>query len=127
LWIISQFLIKYIINAKKNIKKSDSKVKNKRITLNDQDKIKWFDRAVKFQLDGLIFLTMKSRKSNGAKWAIEDWSNPSKIKVLNSNMEWEDELPKAKRDEAFLIRTRFDFESALMMYEQYKMFTMEPA
>ena len=54
--------------------------------INDQDKIKWFDCAVKFQLDGLVFLTMKSRKSDGAKWAIEDWTKPSKIKVLNSNM-----------------------------------------
>ncbi|MFH1197478.1 MAG: hypothetical protein V1720_17390 [bacterium] len=62
---------------------------------------------------------MKSRKSTGGSWAIEDMTTG---KVLNSNMEWEEELPKAKRDEAFLIRTRFDFDSAAAMYEQYKMF-----
>lgn len=89
--------------------------------LSDKEKIQWFDRAVKFQLDGLIFLVMKSRKSTGASWAIEDMSTG---KVLNSNMEWEDELPKAKRDEAFMIRTRFDFDSAAAMYEQYKMFSV---
>lgn len=87
--------------------------------MSDQEKIKWFERAAKFQLDGLIFLTMKSRKNNGGLWAIED---PAKNKVLNSNMEWEDELPKVKRDEAFIIRTRFDFDTAVSMYDQYKMF-----
>ena len=87
--------------------------------LSDQDKIKWFDCAVKFQLDGLIFLVMKSRKAGAEAWAIE---NMSTGKVLNSNMEWEDELPLAKRDESYLIRTRFDFDTTLVMYEQYKMF-----
>lgn len=92
--------------------------------LNDQDKIKWFDTAVKFQIDGLIFLTMKSRKKDKCSWAIEDQKNN---KVLNSNMEWEDEVPLSQRNEAFLIRTRFDFDTAVSMYEQYKMFTQEPA
>lgn len=92
--------------------------------LSEQDKIKWFDIAVKFQIEGLIFLTMKSRKKDKCFWAIEDMKNN---KVLNSNMEWEDEVPSAKRDEAFLIRTRFDFDTAVSMYEQYKMFTQEPA
>lgn len=92
--------------------------------LSEQEKIKWFDRAVKFQLDGLIFLTMKSRKNGSSSWAIEEVTNH---KVLNSNMEWEDELPKAKRDEAFLIRTRFDFDTAITMYEQYKMFALQEA
>ena len=92
--------------------------------LSDQEKIKWFDRAVKFQLDGLIFLSMKSRKNGSSSWAIEEVTNH---KVLNSNMEWEDEPPKAKRDEAFLIRTRFDFDTAITMYEQYKMFALQEA
>ncbi len=92
--------------------------------LNDQEKIKWFDTAVKFQIDGLVFLTMKSRKKEKCSWAIEDLRNG---KVLNSNMEWEDELPSPQRNEAFLIRTRFDFDTAVSMYEQYKMFTQEPA
>ncbi len=91
--------------------------------LNDQEKIKWFDLAVKFQIDGLVFLTMKSRKNGKCSWAIEEMKTN---KVLNSNMEWEEEAPLAKRDEAFLIRTRFDFDTAVSMYEQYKMFTQEP-
>ena len=87
--------------------------------LSDQDKIKWFDSAVKFQIDGMIFLVMKSRKNEASSWAIEDAKTS---KVLNSNMEWEDERPLAQRDEAYMIRTRFDFDSAVAMFEQYKMF-----
>ncbi len=87
--------------------------------MTDADKIKWFDRCVKFQLSGLIFLEMKSRKNKVGVWVIEDTKNNT---VLNSNMEWETEPPLTKRDEAFLIRTRFDLETAITMYEQYKMF-----
>ena len=87
--------------------------------LSDQEKIQWFDKAVKFQLEGLVFLVVKSRKNGACSWAIEDMA---KHKILNSNMEWEDELPLAKRDEAYMIRTRFDFDTALTMFEQYKMF-----
>lgn len=87
--------------------------------MTDADKIKWFDRSVKFQLSGLIFLEMKSRKNGVGVWVIEDTKNNT---VLNSNMEWEPEPPLAKRDEAFLIRTRFDLETAITMYDQYKMF-----
>ena len=87
--------------------------------MTDAEKIKWFDRSVKFQLSGLIFMEMKSRKNGVGVWVIEDTKNNS---VLNSNMEWEPEPPLAKRDEAFLIRTRFDLETAITMYEQYKMF-----
>ena len=86
--------------------------------LSDEGKIKWFDLAVKFQLQGLIFLTMKSRQLSGAKWAIEDLSNH---KVLNSNLEWEDERPLKDRDESYMIRTRFDFDTAMALYDQYKM------
>ena len=89
--------------------------------LSDQDKIKWFDCAVKFQLEGLIFLVMKSRKAGSAAWAIE---NMMTGRVLNSNMEWELELPKSQRNEAFLIRTRFDLETAMSLFEQYKMFAV---
>ena len=46
-------------------------------------------------------------------------------KVLNSNMEWEFDLPVSQRNEAFLIRTRFDLETALSVYEQYKMFAVQ--
>ena len=92
------------------------------IMLSDQDKIKWFDCAVKFQLDGLLFLVMKSRKAGSSAWAIEDMETG---KVLNSNMEWEEEVPLSKRNEAYLIRTRFDFDTALVMYEQFKMFAAE--
>ncbi|NOX17928.1 MAG: hypothetical protein GXO87_06565 [Chlorobi bacterium] len=84
-----------------------------------EEKAKWFDAGVKFQVEGMIFLVMKSRQTGEGKWAIEDFEAK---KVLNSNMEWEDEPPTAQRDEAFLIRTRFDFDSAVAMYQQYKMF-----
>jgi hypothetical protein len=87
--------------------------------LNDTDKIKWFDDAVKFQLDGTIYLVLKSRKEGIGAWAIEDISSHN---VLNSNMEWEKELPLSKRDQPYLIRTRFEFEAAVNMYEQFKMF-----
>jgi len=87
--------------------------------MTNDEKVKWFERCVKFQLDGLIFLEMKSRKNGVGVWVIEDGKNHT---VLNSNMEWESEPLPAKRDEAFLIRTRFDLESAFTMYEQYKMF-----
>ena len=90
--------------------------------MTDQDKINWFDKAVKFQIEGLIFIIMKSRKTSGCFWAIEDMTSG---KVLNSNMEWEIEPPKSQRNEAFLIRTRFDLETALTMYEQYKMFAVQ--
>jgi hypothetical protein len=90
--------------------------------LTDEDKITWFDKAVKFQIEGLIFVVMKSRKSSGCSWAIEDITSG---KVLNSNMEWEMELPKSQRNEAYLIRTRFDLETAINMYEQYKMFAVQ--
>lgn len=84
----------------------------------DEEKIKWFELAVKFQLQGLIFLTMKSRKPSGAKWAIEDLSTH---KILNSNLEWEEERPLQQRDESYMIRTRFDFDTATALYDQYKM------
>ena len=87
--------------------------------LSDQEKIQWFNKAVKFQLEGLVFLVVKSRKNGVCSWAIEDMS---KHKILNSNMEWEDEPPLAKRDEGYMIRTRFDFDTAITMFEQYKMF-----
>lgn len=87
--------------------------------LSEQEKIQWFDKAVKFQIEGLVFLVMKSRKSGQASWAIEDMLTH---KILNSNMEWEEELPLAKRDQSYLIRTRFDFDTAITMFEQYKMF-----
>lgn len=87
--------------------------------MTDAEKVKWFDRSVKFQLSGLIFLEMKSRKNKAGVWVIED---SKKNTVLNSNMEWEPEPIPEKRDEAFLIRTRFDLETAITMYDQYKMF-----
>ena len=88
--------------------------------MSDEEKIKWFDKAVKFQLEGLIFLTMKARKNGEGVWVVEDLSNK---KVLNSNMEWEDDIPVSKRDESFNIRTRFDFDTAKALYEQFKMFS----
>jgi hypothetical protein len=89
--------------------------------LSDKDKIKWFDDAVKFQLDGTVYLVLKSRKNGVGSWAIEDIAVHN---VLNSNMEWEKELPLAQRDAAYLIRTRFEFEAATAMYEQFKMFAV---
>lgn len=84
------------------------------------EKEKWFDRALKFALDGKIHLIMKSNKGGVAKWAIID---SEKKLVLNSNMEWEPEPPLVKdRDESFLIRSRFDFETAVTLYDQLKMF-----
>lgn len=87
--------------------------------MEDKEKLEWFERAVKFQLEGMIFMTMKSRKGGVGSWVIEDLQSN---KVLNSNLEWEDELPKSKRDEAYMIRTRFDFDTAKSMFDQYKMF-----
>ena len=87
--------------------------------MTNEEKIKWFEAAVKFQISGTIFLVMKSREEGQGNWAIHD---SAKNAVLNSNMEWEDEPPRDKRDEAFLIRSRFSFENAVAMYEQYKMF-----
>lgn len=87
--------------------------------MTDAEKVKWFDRVVKFQLSGLVFLEMKQRKNGQGVWVIEDTKTNS---VLNSNIEWEPEPISSKRDEAFLIRTRFDLETAISMYEQYKMF-----
>lgn len=88
--------------------------------MTEQEKAQWFDKALKFALDGKIQLVMKSYKNGAGKWAVID---SAKNLVLNSNMEWEPEPPQAKdRDEAFLIRTRFDFETAVAQYEQMKMF-----
>lgn len=87
--------------------------------MSDEEKLKLFAKAVKFQLEGMIFATMKSRRDGVGTWVIEDIENK---KVLNSNMEWEDEIPLSKRDEAFNIRTRFDFGTAITMFEQFKMF-----
>ena len=90
--------------------------------LSDQEKIKWFNLAVRFQIDGMIFLSMKSRKNEIGSWVIEDLVSQ---KVLNSNLEWEDERPLAERDQSYMIRTRFEFDAAVAMYEQYKMFAQE--
>lgn len=84
-----------------------------------EEKAKWFDAAMKFGLQGSIHLIMKSRNGGNSSWAIVD---TAQNKVLNSNLEWEDEPPLNKRDDGFLIRTRFDFESAVSMWQQYKMF-----
>lgn len=89
--------------------------------MTDQEKIKMFNRAVKFQMDGLIFLTMKSRKNGKCSWVIEDITTG---KILNSNMEWEEDLPLKKRDESFELRTRFDLETAKVVYEQFKAFAI---
>lgn len=86
-----------------------------------EEKAKWFDAAIRFQLDGTIHMVMKSRTNGEGSWAIVDISNDT---VLNSNLEWEEELPVAKRDESYLIRTRFPIDSAMAMFEQYKMFAM---
>jgi hypothetical protein len=85
----------------------------------DEQKIEWFDKSVKFQIKGLIFITMRSRKGGVGSWVIEDFGTK---KLLNSNMEWEDDLAEPEKDPSFLIRTRYDFETAVMMYDQYKMF-----
>jgi 3-methyladenine DNA glycosylase AlkD len=87
-----------------------------------EEKAKWFDAAMKFGLNGSIQLVMKSKIKGEANWAIVDTLAK---KVLNSNFEWEDEPEIAKRDEAFLIRSRFNFETAVSMYEQFKMFAEE--
>ncbi len=89
-----------------------------------EEKAKWFDAALRFALKGKIHLVQKSFKDGVEKWAIVDTSNNT---VLNSNLEWEPEIPLAKRDESYLIRTRFGFEDAVAMYTQYKMFATEEA
>lgn len=83
-----------------------------------EEKAKWFDKALKFALDGKIHLIMKSNKNGSAKWAIID---SEKNLVLNSNLEWEPEPPQAKdRDDSFLMRARFDFDTAITLYDQLK-------
>ena len=84
-----------------------------------EQKAKWFDSALRFGLDGKIHLIMKSRVGGNSSWAIIDTAND---KVLNSNLEWEDEPTIDKRDEAFLTRTRFAFDMAVELYKQFKMF-----
>lgn len=85
-----------------------------------EEKEKWFNRALKFALDGRIQLIMKSNVNGIAKWAIIDCE---KNMVLNSNLEWETEPPMVKdRNEGFLLRARFDFDTAISLYDQYKMF-----
>ena len=37
-----------------------------------EEKVKWFDKALKFALDGKVHLIMKSNKDGIAKWAIID-------------------------------------------------------
>jgi len=92
--------------------------------MTDKEKVKWFDFALRFALTGKIHLVQKSFQNGVGKWAIVDTSNNT---VLNSNLEWEPEVPVAKRDESYLIRTRFSFEDAYSMYTQYKMFASDAA
>ena len=84
-----------------------------------EQKAKWFDSAMRFAMDGDVHLIMKSKINGKANWAKVDTTTGN---VLNSNMEWEEEPPLAKRDEAFIIRARFGFDDAVAMYQQYKMF-----
>jgi|GEM_PF-695122 len=90
--------------------------------MTNDEKAKWFSRAVKFQLEGLIFLEMKSRKNGIGTWVIEDGKSKA---FLNSNLEWEAETAQSQKDESFIIRTRFDLDTALALYEQYKMFNLD--
>lgn len=87
--------------------------------MTNEEKAKWFDVAVKFALDRDIFLVLKSKKGSQMNWAVQ---NSKTGMVLNSNLTWEPEPPVSGRDEAFKIRTRFPFETAVQLYEQYKMF-----
>ena len=65
-----------------------------------EQKAKWFDAAIRFVIEEPVHLVMKSRIEGKSNWAIVD----TKLnKVLNSNMEWEDEPPLSKREESFLI------------------------
>ena len=87
-----------------------------------EEKAKWFELAMRFALDGKIHLVMKSRLNGVGNWSIVNVANGQ---VLNSNMEWEEEPPLAKRDDSFMIRARFKFDDAVAMWEQYKMFAEE--
>ncbi|GJQ62649.1 MAG: hypothetical protein SCALA702_17020 [Melioribacteraceae bacterium] len=84
-----------------------------------EEKAKWFDAALKFAVEGDIQLVMKARKNGTSSWAIV---NTSTQQVFNSNMEWEEELPLAKRDERFLTRTRFSFDDAVNLLKMKKMY-----
>ena len=88
--------------------------------MTDEEKAKWFDFGLRFALDGHIHLVLKSYKDGEKKWGI---INTKTNEVFNSNMEWEEEPPAKKRDEAFLIRSRFDFQQAVELYQQFKMFS----
>lgn len=87
--------------------------------MTDAEKAKWFDAAMRFGLEGSIHLIMKSKIDGQANWSIVDTSNKM---VLNSNMEWEEEPESSNRDESFMIRARFSFDSAVAIWQQYKMF-----
>lgn len=87
--------------------------------MTNEEKAQWFDVAMRFALDGPIHLVMKSRVNGESNWSIV---NTSSNVVLNSNMEWEEEPPLAKRDDGFMIRARFSFDNAVAMWQQYKMF-----
>ncbi len=87
--------------------------------MTNEQKAKWFDSALRFGLQDKIHLIMKSRIGGNAVWSIIDTAGN---KVLNSNLEWEDEPPIEKRDESFLTRSRFPFETAVELFKQYKMF-----
>ncbi|QQS35872.1 MAG: hypothetical protein IPM56_16765 [Ignavibacteriales bacterium] len=84
-----------------------------------EEKAEWFERSLKFVLDGKVQLVMKSRKNGEGSWSIVDTSTSQ---VLNSNLEWESEPQLSKRDQSFLIRARFPFDQAAALFEQYKMF-----
>lgn len=89
-----------------------------------EEKAAWFDSAMRFGLMGSIQLVMKSKINGTAYWAIYDAENK---KILNSNLEWEEEPPVSKRDEGFLRRSRFSFEDAVNLFNQYKTFVLGAA
>jgi len=87
--------------------------------MTEKEKAKWFDAGLKFAVEGDIQLVMKAKKKGVSSWAIVDTKTGN---VFNSNMEWEEELPLAKRDERFLMRTRFSFDDAVNLLKMKKMY-----
>lgn len=90
--------------------------------LSDKEKIQWFNRGMRFAVEAKYVFEMVSFKNGQPAWAIYSWESfwSENRQVLNSNCEWEDDLDMESRDPNFEIRTRFDFDTALDIYQMYK-------
>jgi hypothetical protein len=91
--------------------------------LTDEQKIEWFDRAMKFAVERKYVFEMVAFKGGESVWAIYDWNTyfTEERKVLNADGELEPDLPFEKHDKAFTDRTRFSFDQAFELVEMLAM------